>query len=288
MSRSVKGIWLMVLTVLVFAIQDGFSRLLAGHYNTLMVVMVRYWIFGAFVLVLALRRPEGLRAAVRTTRPVAELLRAVLLVAEVCIIVYGYTLIGLINSHAIFALCPLLVVAMSGPLLGERISWARWAAVGMGCVGVLVILRPGASVFSWAALLPLISAIMFALYSVLTRLTTREGATFAAFFWPPIIGVVLMTVIGLPYWEAVTPRDGVFLLIYGLLSVLSNWLLQKTYETVEASTVQPFAYLQIVFVTGIGLTFFGEVLHLQVVVGMLIVVMAGLYALWLQRRGAAA
>ena len=288
MSQSVKGIWLMVLTVMVFATQDGFSRLLAGNYNTLMVVMVRYWIFGAFVMVLALRRPEGLRAAVRTTRPVAEVLRAVLLVAEVCVIVYGYTLIGLINSHAVFALCPLLVVAMSGPILGERISWQRWAAVGVGCIGVLVILRPGASVFSWAALLPLISAVMFALYSVLTRLTTRDGAGFAAFFWPPIIGVVLMTVIGLPYWEAVSPRDGVFLLIYGLLSVLSNWLLQRTYETVEASTVQPFAYLQIVFVTGIGLTFFGEVLHVQVVVGVVIVVIAGLYALWLQRRGAAA
>lgn len=288
MSQSVKGIWLMVLTVMVFATQDGFSRLLAGNYNTLMVVMVRYWIFGLFVMVLALRRPEGFRAAVRSTRPWTEVLRAVLLVAEICIIVYGYTLIGLINSHAVFALCPLLVVAMSGPILGERISWQRWAAVGVGCAGVLVILRPGASVFSWAALLPLISAVMFALYSVLTRLTTRDGVGFASFFWPPIIGVVLMTVIGLPHWEAVSPRDGMFLLVYGLLSVLSNWLLQRTYETVEASTVQPFAYLQIVFVTGIGLTFFGEVLHLQVVVGVVIVVMAGLYALWLQRRGAAA
>ena len=282
------GIVLMVLTVLTFSTQDGFSRLLAGNYNTLMVVMVRYWVFGAFVMVLALRRPEGFRAAVTSKRPGIELLRATLLVAEVCIIVYGYTLIGLINSHAVFAVCPLLIVALSGPVLGERISWQRWAAVGAGCLGVLVILRPGGEVFSWAALLlPLISALMFATYSVLTRLTTRDAPSFPSFFWPPVIGAVVMTVIGLPFWEMVTPRDALFLLIYGLLSVLSNWLLQKTYETAEASRVQPFAYLQIVFTAGIGMVFFGEELHLQVVVGVVIVVLAGIYALIQQRRQAA-
>ena len=284
MSRGMLGIVLMVLTVMTFSTQDGFSRLLAGNYNTLMVVMVRYWVFGAFVMVLALRRPEGLRAAVRSKRPGIELLRAMLLVAEVCIIVYGYTLIGLINSHAVFAFCPLLIVALSGPVLGERISWQRWAAVGAGCMGVLVVLGPGGEIFSWAALLPLISAFMFALYSVLTRLTTRDAPSFPSFFWPPVIGAVVMTAIGLPFWEMVTPRDAVFLLIYGLLSVLSNWLLQKTYETAEASRVQPFAYLQIVFTAGIGMTFFGEALHMQVVVGVVIVVMAGIYALILQRR----
>ena len=284
MTRTTKGIAFMVLTVFTFAVQDGFSRLLAGNYNTLMVVMVRYWIFAAFVIGLALRRPEGVRAAVRSSRLGAHVARALLLVVEVCLIVWGYTLIGLINSHAIFAICPLLVVALSGPLLGERISLTRWAAVGMGCVGVLVILQPGAGVFSWPALLPLASAGMFALYSVLTRLTTRDEPSFPAFFWPPVIGAVVMTFVGLPYWQAVTGRDWVFLAIYGSLSVLSNFLMQRTYETVEANVVQPFAYLQIVFVTMIGLTFFNEVLHLHVVVGVVIVVLAGLVTLLLQRR----
>ena len=282
-----KGIWLMVLTVLTFAVQDGFSRLLAGNYNTLMVVMLRYWIFGAFVLTLALRRPEGMRAAVRSRHFKVHVLRAVLLVVEICTIVWGYTLIGLINSHAVFAVCPLLVVALSGPMLGEKISPLRWAAVGMGCVGVLVILQPGAEVFSWPALLPLASAVMFALYSVLTRLTTRDEPSFPAFFWPPIIGVVLITVVGLPHWQAVSGRDWVFLVIYGLMSVLSNFLLQRTYETVEANVVQPFAYLQIVFVTGIGLTFFDETLAAHVVLGVAIVVAAGVFALLQQRRAAA-
>ncbi len=287
MSRSMKGIWLMVLTVLTFAVQDGFSRLLAGNYNTLMVVMIRYWIFGVFVLTYALRRPEGVRAAVRSRHFGTHVLRAILLVAEICCMVWAYTLIGLIASHAVFAACPLVVVALSGPILGERITVARWAAVAMGGIGVVVILQPGSEVFSWYALLPFASAVMFGLYSVLTRLTTRDESSFPAFFWPPIIGVVLMTAIGLPEWQEVTARDWVFMLIYGLLSILSNFLLQRTYETVEANVVQPFAYLQIVFVTLIGLAFFHEVLQTHVVVGVVIVVLAGIMVLVQHRRTAA-
>ena len=284
MSRNpTRGIWLMVAAVLTFAVQDGFSRHLAGQYNTLMVVMVRYWVFAGFVILLALRRPEGILAAVRSTRLPAHLLRATLLVTEICVIVQGYTMIGLIESHAVFAICPLLVVAMSGPILGEKISWQRWSAVGAGMVGVITILRPGAAVFSWPALLPLASAIMFALYSVLTRLTTRDEPTFPAFFWPGVIGAVMMTIVGLPYWQVVAPLDWLYLVIYAGLSVLSYWLLLKTYEATEASVVQPFAYLQIVFVTVIGLTIYGEQLALQVVIGTGVIVLAGLYALTLSR-----
>lgn len=283
-SNPTRGIWLMIAAVAAFAAQDGFSRYLAGEYNTLMVVMVRYWVFAGFVTVLALRRPEGIRAAIRTRRPMAHAVRAVLLVTEICVIVYGYTLIGLIESHAVFAICPLLVAAMSGLFLGERISTARWAALGAGLVGVIVILRPGMGVFTPAALLPLASAIMFAAYSVLTRLTTREEATFPAFFWPGVIGAVLATAIGLPNWEPVAAADWPFLMIYAALSVFSHWLLLKCYEATEAARVQPYAYLQIVFVTIIGLTVYGEVLAPLVALGAAIVVGAGLYALSLERR----
>lgn len=285
-KNPAKGIWLMVAAVATFAAQDGFSRHLAGEYSTLMVIMIRYWVFALFVLFLALRRPEGPRAAIRSSRLVAHLLRSCLLVAEICLIVWGYTLIGLINSHAVFAVCPLLIVALSGPLLGERISWQRWAAVGAGLLGVLVILRPGLGVFSWAALLPLGSALLFALYSVLTRLTTRDEPTFPAFFWPGLIGAFLMTGIGLPQLEPVSPQDSLFLAVYCALSILSHWLLLKCYEQIEAARVQPYAYLQIVFVTLIGLTVYDEVLELPVLLGTVVIVLAGLYALSLERKPA--
>ena len=280
------GIWLMVAAVATFAAQDAFAKHLAGTYSTQMVIMIRYWVFAGFVIFLALRQPGGLRASTRSTRLPWHVVRSCLLVAEICLIVWGYTQIGLINSLAVFSVCPLLIVALSGPILGERIVWQRWAAVGAGLVGVLVILRPGMGVFSWAAVLPLASAAMFALYSVLTRLTTRDEPTFPAFFWPGVIGAVLMTGLGLPYLVQMTPQDMGLLTAYCGLSILSHWLLLKCYEQVEASRVQPYSYLQLVFVTGIGLVVYGEVLELPVALGSAIVVAAGLYALSLERKPA--
>jgi drug/metabolite transporter (DMT)-like permease len=283
-KNPTRGIFLMIAAAAAFAAQDGFSRHLAGQYNTLMIVMIRYWAFAAFAIILAFRQPEGPRAAIRSTRLSAHLVRSALLVTEVCVIVWGYTLIGLIESHAIFAICPLLIVALSGPILGERISWQRWAAVAAGMAGVLIILRPGAGVFSWSALLPFAAALMFATYSVLTRLTTRDEPTFPAFFWPGVIGAVLMTGLGLPNLEPIAPQDMVFLAFYCALSIFSHWLLLKCYEATEAARVQPYAYLQIVFVTMIGLTVFGETLALPVAIGTAVIVAAGLYALSLERR----
>lgn len=286
-SRNpVLGIWLMVAAVAAFAAQDAFAKHLAGTYSTQMIIMIRYWVFAGFVVLLALRRPEGPRAAIRSTRLPAHVVRSCLLVAEICLIVWGYTQIGLINSLAVFSVCPLLIVALSGPILGERISWQRWAAVGAGLVGVLVILRPGMGVFSWAALLPLAAAFLFALYSVLTRLTTRDEPTFPAFFWPGVIGAVLMTGLGLQHLKPMLPIDAGFLAVYCGLSILSHWLLLKCYEQVEASRVQPYSYLQLVFVTGIGMAVYGEVLELPVAIGSAIVVGAGLYALSLERKTA--
>ncbi|AWB49474.1 EamA family transporter [Gemmobacter aquarius] len=287
MSRNrSKGIWLMVAAVFCFALQDGFSRHLAETYNTLMVIMVRYWVFAAFVLVLALRRPEGFRAAIRTKRPVVHALRGTLLVAEVCLIVWGYTMIGLIESHAVFAVCPLLIAALSGPILGEKIGWQRWAAIGAGLVGVLVVLRPTSGVFSWPALLPFAAALMFATYSILTRLSARDEAVFPSFFWSAIIGAGFMTLLGLPNWQAVQGVDLGYLAVYCALAILSHWLLTICYENAEANVVQPYAYLQIVFVTVIGMLVYGERLAPMVALGTVIVVAAGIFALTQERRRA--
>ena len=283
---ATKGIRLMIAAVTVFAMQDGFSRHLAETYNTFMVIMIRYWFFAGFVMLLALRQPQGFRAAVRTHHPWLHVLRASLLIAEVCVIVYGYTLIGLINSHAIFAVCPLLVAGLAVPLLGERISWQRWAAIGAGLVGVLIILQPGSGVFSLASLLPLAAAAMFAIYSLLTRLTTRDETAFVALFWAGIIGAVLVTVIGLPNWEPMTGPDWVWMIVYAVLALLGNWFLIRCYEVAEASSVQPFAYLQIVLVSLVGIVVYGEVLRMPVLIGGAIVVAAGLFAL-MQARGKA-
>jgi drug/metabolite transporter (DMT)-like permease len=286
MKRNTQtGIWLMILAVTFFSLQDGFSRHLAETYNVFMIVMLRYWLFAAFVIAWAMQRPGGLRS-VATPQPVLHLARACLLIAEVCVIIWGYTLIGLIESHAVFAVCPLLIAAMSGPLLGERLGWRGWAAILAGMIGVLVILQPGSGVFTPAALLPLASAFMFALYSILTRKASARDTSFNSLFWSGTIGAIVITALGLPQWEWMTPADWAMTAVYATLALAANYTLIKCYETAEASVVQPFAYLQIVLVSIIGVVFYDELLEPHVIIGAAIVIAAGLVTLATTRAAA--
>lgn len=277
------GMLLMIATVFVFAVQDGFSRYLAGGYSVLMIVMVRYWVFAGFVTVQAVMM-GNLRNTVRTRHPWLQIARSVLLISEICVMVFAYNRIGLINTHAIFAVCPLLVAGLAMPILGEKVGWRRWTAIVIGMVGVAIILQPDGGVFSLDSLLPLASAFMFALYSLLTRLATRDEPAFVSFFWSGIIGCVLMTIVGLPYLTAMTPFDLLMIGVYSFLALLGHYLLIRSYSMAEASALQPFAYLQIVFVTIIAMVVFDEVLHANVIIGGGIVILAGLFTVFRSRQ----
>ncbi|MEM8654217.1 MAG: DMT family transporter [Pseudomonadota bacterium] len=278
------GIALMIAVSVVFASQDGISRHLAAEYNVFMVVMIRYWFFAAFVITIAARKAGGVRAAAQTRQPVVQGLRGLLLAAEICVMVTAFTVLGLVESHAVFAAYPLLVAALSGPILGEHVGWRRWAAIGVGFVGVLFILKPGLGVFDPAAVIPLASAIMFAVYGLLTRYVARDDSTATSFFWTGTSGAVAMTCVGLWFWEPMTGSDWAWMGALCLTGALGHWLLIRTYEVAEASAVQPFAYFQMVFAAAVGIIVFGEVLEVNVIIGAAIIVGAGLFTLWRERQ----
>jgi drug/metabolite transporter (DMT)-like permease len=277
------GIWLMVATTAVFALQDGISRHLAGEYNVFMVVMIRYWFFAAFVMVVAARKGGGLRNAVRTRHPGLQIFRGLLLAGEVCVAIVAFVVLGLVESHAVFAAYPLLVAALSGPVLGERVGWRRWTAIGIGFAGVLIILQPGFAVFSPAALLPLLAAFMFALYGLLTRYVSRNDAAAVSFFWTGVSGAVAMTLVGVWFWEPMAAGDWAWMGVLCVTGALGHWLLIRSYEVAEASAVQPFAFLQLVFAATLGITVFGDTLAPNVALGAVVVVGAGLFTLWRAR-----
>ena len=273
------GMILMSLTAFIFAVQDGFSRHLAGEYNVMMIVMIRYWFFAAFVITVATRKEGSLKAAAATAQPALQILRGLLLAGEICVMVAGFVLLGLVESHAIFACYPLLVAAFSGPILGERVGWRRWVAIAVGFIGVLVILRPGFAVFSPYAVVPLASAVMFAIYSLLTRFAARRDSAATSFFWTGVTGAIAMTAVGLWYWEPMSGPDWIMMGALCITGATGHFLLIKTYEVAEASSVQPFAYFQLLFGVLIGITMFGEVLTTNVAIGAAIVVAAGLFTL---------
>lgn len=283
-GKNRAGIALMVATMVVFAAQDGLSRHLAETYNVMMVVMIRYWFFAVFVIALSMRTKGGLVQAARTSQPLLQMFRGALLALEIVVMVAAFTLLGLVESMAIFACYPLLVAALSGPVLGERVGWRRWSAIVIGAIGVLIILQPGVSVFSPYALVPVVSAAMFALYSLLTRFAARKDSAAVSFFWTGVTGAVVMSVLGIWFWEPMTRSDSILMALLCVMGAFAHWLLIKVYELAEASAVQPFAFLHIVFAAGVGIMFFQETLAVNVAIGAGVVIAAGVFTVLRQRQ----
>ena len=274
------GIALMIAAVALFAAQDGISRYLAAEYNTILIVMIRYWIFTATVLAIFATRPGGILGVAKTPRPWLQFGRGALLAAEIIVAVQSFVLIGLIGAHAVFATFPLIVAALSGPILGEHIGWRRWTAIGVGFIGILILLRPGIEPFSPYILLPILSAIMFALYQLLTRKVAAFDAPATSFFWTGIGGVVVMTAIGPFFWEPIAAKDWPWMITLAITALVGHFLLIKALAVAEAGTIQPFNYFHLVFIALIGTTVFGETLDTWTVVGATIVVCAGLFTLF--------
>ncbi|TKD18074.1 DMT family transporter [Rhodobacter capsulatus] len=275
-----RGIWLMVAVTLIFAIQDGISRHLSGAYNVYMVVTIRYWFFALFTLTLAARSSGGLRAALATKQPLVQTIRALLLVLEIVIVIQAFVHLGLIETHAVFAAYPLLVAALSGPVLGETVGWRRWTAIGIGFAGILIILQPGYGVFRPEAMIPLFGALLFALYSLLTRFAAKKDPASVSFYWTGLVGALVMTPLGLIFWQPMIASDWLWMAALCLTAVTAHFLLIQAYEIAEASAIQPFAYLQLVWVSGIGIWAFGDILRPNVALGAAVVVCAGLFTLW--------
>ncbi|SPF79901.1 DMT family transporter [Pseudoprimorskyibacter insulae] len=284
-SNNTKlGIWLMIATTFVFATQDGISRYLADTYNVYMVVMIRYWFFAAFVIAISQRRADGLRDVARTSQPWLQGFRAVLLVAEICVTVIAFTQLGLVETHAVFASYPLLIAALSGPILGESVGWRRWSAIGVGFIGVVIILEPGSDVFSAKSLIALAASLMFALYGLLTRFAARRDTAATSFFWTGTVGALAATAVGVFHWQPLAPYDWIWMATLCMTAATGHFLLIKCYEAAEASAVQPFAYLQLPIASAIGIFVFAETLRPNVAIGASIIVLAGLFTLWRERQ----
>jgi drug/metabolite transporter (DMT)-like permease len=282
-STATRGILMMIGAMVVFSLQDAVSKRLASTQPVIFITMIRYWFFALFVIALSARRSGGLRAVARTQLPWLQVGRGALLALEIWVMVTAFHVLGLAPSHAIFAVASLMVTAMSGPLLGEKIGWRRWTAVGVGFCGVLLILRPGAQVFDTRALIPLLAAFMFALYHIATRYTNRVDGAATSFFYTGVAGAVTVSLIGPFYWSSFQGWDWFWMGTLCISGITGHYLLINALEATEAGTLQPFTYLQLVFASALGIVLFGEKLDAPMVAGAALVVAAGLFTVWRER-----
>jgi drug/metabolite transporter (DMT)-like permease len=271
----VWAVLLLASGVTLFGVMDGLAKLLAGEYSIVQVVWARYAF--AVPVILATARPAAWPDLLRCERPALQAARGLLpLLASVTVVV-GLGLMPLADATAISFASPLLVVALSALLLGERVSVHSWAGVACGFAGILLIVRPGAGALAWAALFPLATAFFFALYQVLTRLVSRGDDPRVTLAWTVAVGLVLTTPLLPLHWHPVGEADWPLLGLSGVLFGLGQFLLIRAFAMAPAAVLAPFAYAQIVAAIVFGVVVFGDVPDPWTVVGTALVILAGVY-----------
>ncbi len=276
-TRIRRGISMCLLAMLIFACQDGITKFLVRDFAVAQLLMVRYWTFLLAAIVFLAWR-GGARAATRSAMPLLQVLRALLALGEAALFGWGLRHLGLAESHALFAVFPLLTLALAGVLLGEAIGLRHWIAAFVGFAGTLVILRPGFGLFEPAALIPLLAALTFAAYNLLSRRISQADSFATNLLYMAAVGAVASTCFGIPAWQPPAPAEWALLGIYSVTGMIAHLLLIKALEYAPAAILQPFNYSLLVFASLVGLLVFGELPDTWTIAGAALVLAGGMYA----------
>lgn len=276
-ENAVRGITLLLLAEMLFASMDTIAKHLGQELPVAMVAWGRYAFHLGFMLMLFPGR--RLLPLLRVRNVKLTLVRGVLLLFATMSFFTAIQYIPLADAVAISFVAPLFVVALSIPLLGERVGPRRWAAVLIGLVGVLVIVRPGFGDVHWAYGLMLFMALIFAAFVIVTRMLTRTEETMSILFYAALMGTIGTSALLPFFWQTPTLVQVGWMAAMGAIGGVSQLLMINAYKVATASTLAPFQYIQIIFAAFWGYLIFGDFPDNWVIAGGTIVIASGLYVM---------
>jgi drug/metabolite transporter (DMT)-like permease len=275
------GIALMCGAVSIFSCLDTTAKYLGRHIDVMQIVWARYT-FGtllAFIFANPLSRPGMLR----TSRPVLQVVRAAILLGSTMLNFAALRYLRLDQVLAIAFSAPFAVAALSGPAVGEWVEPRRWAAIGMGFIGVLVVTRPGLGVVHPAAIFAVLATLAYAVYSLMTRVLSRTDSSETTLFYSNAVGAVLMPLVVPFFWTPPSPWQWVLLVLTGVLGGFGHYLLIAAHRLAPATLLSSFIYSELAGIVLLGYLVFGDVPDTGTLTGAAIVIASGLYILHSER-----
>lgn len=274
-SHPLRAALLVMAAVLLFACMDTTTKVLTEHYAPPVVIAIRYAVQG--LLMLAILAPSHGRRLVQTQRTGLVLLRSACLALASVIMAIAFHRLPVAEATAIVFLSPLLVVLISGTVLGERVGGYGIVAAVAGFSGVLLIARPGAGLDPLGVVCALIGAVLIASYQLMSRLLARTEGTVPMLFYTAIVGSLVYGLMLPWFWEGRWPDTAQVLLFFctGAAGGLGHFLFTAAHRHAPASVLAPVMYLQLVWAGLLGWLVFGHVADLISIIGMVIVALAG-------------
>ncbi|HUH77264.1 MAG TPA: DMT family transporter [Devosia sp.] len=277
-----RAIFFTIFTVAVFGVQDALSKTLVQTYSPFQIAMMRYWGFALFALLIVARQAP-LRQALRSKMPAWQIARGALLIFDIWFFAMALQTVPLGELQAITLIYPFLVTLFSIPLLGEKVGIFRFAAVGVGFAGALIIVRPGGLPLEWGALFAVISATLYAVYIVITRKVSQHDSSATSLAYTGVIGLLVSTSVGVFFWEPMAWPDVAMLVVVAITTCLGHGLMIFALSMAPASTVQPFNYFALPWAIVLSIVLFGHWIDLVSLFGAAIIVGAGLVVMARER-----
>lgn len=294
-NRNLLGVASLCLGALVFSIQDVIIKSLSGDHAVTLAIVIRCIV--AFPLLVVMVHAEAGLARLWSRNLAVMILRGLLLLVAYTTYFMALPALPLAEAIALYFTVPIIVTLMSGPVLGERVGWRSWLSIAAGFAGVLVILQPGSALFEPAALFSLVAASAYASSMILARrIGMAEPAAVMAFHQNAVylVGAGLAAVLFMRFgitglghpsldflvrpWSIPDTWDASIMGLCGVIAAAGAWLLTNAYRMARASLVTVFEYTGMIWGSLWGFVFFGEVPRLTTVIGMLIIVAAGIHA----------
>ena len=277
------GITLVLISVVVFGIQDAVSKLLVQSHSPYQLAMMRYWGFAGFSMVLVARQGP-LRQAFVSKVPKTQLLRGVLLVGDIWLFAMALKTVPLAELQAIGLIYPLLVTLFAIPLLGEKVGLFRFGAVAVGFLGAMIVVRPGGGLPFDAGLgYAVASCSLYALYLVLTRKVGKLDSTATSMAYTGVVGLVLTSAVGVFHWTPVTWPELGLVLVVMVTTCLGHGLMIKALSLAPASVLQPFNYFTLPWAIVLSYVIFNHLIDPVSLLGAGVIVGAGLVVMARER-----
>ncbi|QRM32168.1 DMT family transporter [Microvirga sp. VF16] len=274
-DRPLHGITCLLAAMAVFSCSDAASKLMTETMSAVEVAWLRYCVFS--ILMLGMVAFAHRRHVLRSKRPSLQVLRGLGLLGSSVFFIVGLAYMPMAEATAISFVSPMIVTALSIPILGEVVGWRRWSAVGIGLLGVLIVVQPGAGAFDPAAIFPLLSALSWAIAMVVTRKMSNSDSPLVSLLYAALVGLLVTSVLVPFTWEAPGWYEISLGFVTGGAFTVAQWLVVLAFQQARASVLAPLSYSQLVWSGLFGYVIFSNVPDGWTLFGTAIIMGSGLY-----------
>tara|TARA_B100001758_G_C18346740_1_gene577461 strand:+ start:269 stop:1102 length:834 start_codon:yes stop_codon:yes gene_type:complete len=263
-----------------FSLLDAVQKTAVIYHSIFQILFIKY----CFVLILSLiesKRKKNYKFF-KSSNIKIQLVRSVLSIVESGCFVFSFRYLSLADVHSIASLTPVIVVALSALILRENVNLKTWVAIFLGFIGVLIIMRPGLSIFDPMSLIPLGGAFFLSIYQIVTRKASEKDSNETSLFYTSIVGIFFMGIIGYNYWQPLMDLSLYFFLAIGIFFSLGLYFQIIALSLARAGIIQPFHYTLIFWAIILGYLFYNDLPDIPTIIGAIIITVSGIYTLYIK------